>query len=163
MNYHVMTIDPGVSGTGFAIWDRKAWKDQMVASLEKRYFLKPKYCGTISYKNTTKHITMIKKLCSTYKVISVFVEDAAAMQGAKGKMVSNSGRLVVLAEFIGRFQEMLSREGIRCQLVPVAKWKGNLPKEVVARRVRRIWPGCNAKSHAIDAVGIGYYLTGCTK
>lgn len=161
MKYNVMTIDPGISGTGIAFWDEKQFYDQRVDSVDKNYWIRPIKAFILSFKDQDKYIEALKKVANLNKVKIAFIEDASHMEGAKGHMVSSSGNLVTLAEFIGRMKEMFYREGINCQLIKVANWKGNLPKEVVWRRIKRVWPACTAESHALDAVGIGFYLAGC--
>lgn len=161
MNNHIITVDPGISGTGIALWTEKDWYEQCVLSDKRKFFIRPRLYSSISASTPDKYAMILKKISTAYNVSRAYIEDAAAMRGSKGNMVSSSGRLVILAEYIGRLQQIFHVEGIYCELVSVQRWKGNLPKDIIKRRILKLWPECCAKDHDWDAIGIGYYLMGC--
>jgi len=156
----ILTVDPGTGGTGLAFWDRDAWFDQKSLSLKKDFRLRPVFNVSIGYAEVEKYMHQIRRFALYFNATDAFIENSSAMAGAKGHMVANSGRLVTLSQYIGRLIQLFRYEGMGAHLVSVQKWKGTLPKDVVKRRILRIWPECSATNHDWDAVGIGMYLTG---
>ena len=148
---HLLTVDPGKGGTGLAFWNLQEW--------ENEEYILPRFHCSLGYKDEEKYMYMIKKLSMKFHVVKAYIEQASFMEGVKGSMVSRRGDLVTLAEFIGRLVQLLRGEGACVELVPVMKWKGNLPKDVIKRRIQKRFPKCEAKaSHDWDAIGIGFFL-----
>lgn len=143
-----MTVDPGTSGSGYAIWD-SSW------NLKCHGVVTPK-AGTWDSK---KSIICAKLLAiaSRYGVCKTWVEEPQKFGGVHGNMVAASGDLVKLSMFVGYFEGYI---GIPCERVRVLDWKGQLPKRVVEGRIKILIPGIQAKSHAWDAIGIGLYIKG---
>lgn len=99
--------------------------------------------------------------------LPVFYDDAG------GHMAAKKGDLGKLMRSVGRIEELCRRQSVRYFEHPVPRWKGQLPKTVVNRRICRILEkvcrprdpkacleelGC--KTHAWDAVGIGLFAKG---
>jgi hypothetical protein len=96
-----------------------------------------------------------------YSVTKVYIENASYFSGSKkGQMVADSGKLVVLAKYVGSLEAICHMMEVEFESIDVIKWKGNLPKEVVNDRIKAIWPECDCKSHDWDAVGLGMYIMG---
>lgn len=70
---------------------------------------------------------------------------------------SNSGALEKLVAFVFSLRARMSPVA-RVVLVPVRKWKGNLPKEITQRRVAKRWNWQGTDHNEADAVGIGDWL-----
>lgn len=142
-----MTIDPGISGTGYAVWQDDILKDHGVIT----YGYGDWYCKTQA---------IAKKLstyANFYKIKKAHIEYPAKFGGAGGDMVAAAGDLVKLAFFVGYTTNAL---GCPVELVEVIKWKGQLPKEIVKQRIKKLIPNCKATSHDFDAIGIGLYTLG---
>lgn len=78
-------------------------------------------------------------------------------------MVARRGDLVKLVMVVGSIVGILSTGCYEIILIPVNRWKGQLPKDVVNKRVERFYGSNNCKgfkTHAWDAVGIGLYYKG---
>lgn len=152
----VLSIDPGTSGCGWAIWDitrRKNWE-----LLRYGVFVPVKLRGNdtndlqrwqYEAEQVSETVAGIGKYCE-----SMYVEYPSVFGGG---VAAQSGAIVKLATLVGMIMGGFQGESI---LVPVVNWKGQLPKEIVAKRVKKILPNCKAESHAIDAIGIGLYLQG---
>ena len=139
-----MTIDPGLAGTGWAVWD-------------ERWELKDH--GVIYPKSDPKSSSIVSGLldvtCDRGVFTSFFVEEPAFMEGGRGVVTARSGSLVKLLLLVGMIMQEFGAEGVK-----VRDWKGQLPKDVVIRRIKRVLPDCLATSHDWDAVGMGLYLSG---
>ena len=144
----IITIDPGLTGTGYAIWDKK-WE------LMRYGILNP---PPLSWENKAYAIAgKISELCGTYGVNEGAIEFPAFFQSAGGATVAASGALVKLTMLVGIICGTVDFKPI---LVEVRDWKGQLPKDVIIKRIKRILPNCKAKSHDWDAIGIGLHLKG---
>jgi hypothetical protein len=72
---------------------------------------------------------------------------------------SNSGAIIKLIALVYSIRQLVLSQGKTCYLVPVVKWKGNVPKEVMAKRLSKYYDLTQKTSDEIDAVGIGrWYL-----
>lgn len=145
-----ITIDPGLSGTGYALWD-DGWKliESGVRNAPKDYDWESKGFSIIS------DLEDIVEFNS--EVRAGYIEFPAFFGSAGGATVASSGALVKLAWFVG---VVCARLKFTVELVEVRDWKGQLPKEVVIKRIKRILPRVKAISHAWDAIGIGLYKRG---
>lgn len=143
-----ITIDPGTNGCGYAIWDSK-WNLS--------------YYGVLSSSNkdwNIKRSEIAKKLKAkvvNYGVTKGYIEEPAKFHGTFGNMVADRGDLVKLSIFVGYVEGFL---GIPMERIRVIDWKGQLPKDVVIKRINKILPKIRATSHDADAIGIGLYLKG---
>lgn len=144
----IISIDPGIRGTGYAVWDNK-WnliEHGILTSKEDEWHSKfPDL--------SVQMVRIIRK----HKIKKAYIEEPQKFQGKFGDMVANRGDLVKLSMFVGFLS---GRMNIQVECVRVIDWKGTLPKDVVEKRVERLIPGLKAKSHAIDAIGIGLYVKG---
>lgn len=138
-----MTIDPGISGTGFACFDRRRlleWGNI--------------YSTANTWERRSKAI-ITKISWKEYQGCErMYCEWPSNFQGTgKGQAAINSGSILKLAFLIGGICEKF--DDVR--LVPVQSWKGQLPKEIVQRRAEVFFQKKGFKSHAADAVGIGQW------
>lgn len=143
-----ITIDPGTAGTGFALWD-KNWKLMDYGNL---------YGKSKDWKSKTIDISRsLSQIVKDFNVEQAYIEKPRKFNGVFGSMVADKGDLVKLSMFVGYLDGYLN---IPMEFVEIIDWKGTLPKDIVEKRVRKIFPEIKAKSHCIDAVGIGLYLRG---
>lgn len=152
----LLTIDPGKGGTGYAVWDYTYF-------LTTRKFMLIEY-GVWNPSKRNPILSRYRTMLLKYFHSKVVIENAAFMDGdAKTQMVARSGALVKLAQFIGRMLQLADDHGIKSELLEVAKWKGTLSKEITKRRILKVMPNVNAKSHDWDAIGQGLYYQGILK
>lgn len=147
-----MGIDPGIAGSGWAILQTSP-----LALLES---------GVIrgfkddDWENKGFYIAnKLSTIRSDYSLSSICIEYPSFFQSAHGEMVARKGDLVKLAWFIGVLNATLKGS----ELVPVEIWKGQLPKEVVNKRIVTILgkqKTYKLKSHDWDATGIALFKAG---
>jgi hypothetical protein len=153
MGNNILTIDPGKAGTGVAIWPAETFLCGDKTCL-------PFFHCVMRFKNENTYAERLRDLVIRFNIKKVYMENASFFEGCRGRLVARSGALIVLSEFIGMVRRQLILEGCTVELLTPQRWKGNLPKEIIERRIKKIWPECAAKSHDVDAIGIGFYLLG---
>lgn len=147
-----ITIDPGSTGSGYAVWDSR-WK-----LLRNGIILPDKDAEWEegAYQVVAKIAEVSGRNCCS----EGYIEYPAFYQAHGACGVANSGALVKLAWFVGLVCGSLP---FPPHLVTVGSWKGQLPKKVVEKRIKRILPGVKATSHDWDAIGIGLFIKGDLK
>jgi hypothetical protein len=96
----------------------------------------------------------------------VYCELPCFFESAGGLMVASQNDLVKLAFLVGIYGGVCATRGVPFTPVPVAEWKGQLPKAVVNRRIVKILGegACREFRQDIwDSVGIGLYAKGWFK
>lgn len=154
----IMFIDPGLSGTGVAVWRAEDFHGASLTGV----FRPPVFHKSFSRKNLESYVELLIELIGQYGVIEVWCENASyhGAGSAKGQMVASKGDLVKLAQLIGAYKATSYLEGVSFNLVSVMEWKGQLPKKVVNDRILKVWPECACTNHDFDAVGIGLWKMG---
>ena len=158
-----ITIDPGLNGTGWAIWSQVP-KSKCV----------PISTG-VMHRADTKSDWFDAGLHLTNMLIGVlddndclrgrerteaFIEYPGYWEGSPVSQTSaRSGSLVKLACLVGMFADRLTISGCRVTFITPQQWKGNLPKEIIHKEIfKRI--GKRYREHEADAVGMGLYMKG---
>ena len=143
-----ITIDPGLS-SGYAIWDSK-WKllDYGLCLPDE------KEIWDIKIYEVAENL---KKVAIKFRCSEGYIEYPAFFEihGVSG--VASSGALVKLAFFVGL---VCGTMPFLIQRLEVRNWKGQLPKEVIIRRILKIYPKIKAKKDMYDAIGMGLFLRG---
>ena len=158
-NRRIMSIDPGVDGTGYAIWDDD---DRGIPAAHgvlttPKLFKGKKYSWGV---RATDMAAQVSGLCSQWNVGTVWVEWPSDFEGARGNAAAKEGSVIKLAALTGMIWIMCIRHAFASVVpVDVTAWKGQLPKAAVIARIKRA-TGKAYKSHAADAVGIGLYMKG---
>ena len=142
-NYWV-TIDPGLGGTGWAVFHKKELKKWGTYYPPKGKDWKEKAECVV---NELGHI---EQHSAFGRVVKMFCEWPSYQTVA----AQNTMSVVKLAYLIGGICTYYTN----VTLIPVVKWKGSLPKEVTKKRAERYFHCKGFKSHAADAVGIGQYI-----
>jgi hypothetical protein len=160
------SIDPGLGGTGVAVWLAR-----MPSRLYRKALLSK---GTL--KDETKEagiaerssalaaavVGLLATQCGN-GLLRAYIEEPANMGGG---VAARRGDLVKLALTAGAIATAIKIQFPRCKviMVPVIQWKGNAPKEITNRRVCELmgWPQSDIKkqNHELDAVGIGLHALG---
>lgn len=148
----VLVIDPGLAGSGFALFDADDFFNPREVVTPVKTWVKTLKTDEAYFEH------LIKEVVSNTCLVKVYCEGQALMGGKKGSVTASSGALVKLSNFAGALRGMFWHAGIEFEYVPVAKWKGQLDKAVVIHRILKVWPECSCTTHDFDAVGIGFYL-----
>lgn len=172
-----VSCDPGITGTGLALWDSKSW-EQPVAPIGvvNIYPKSLTAAGIFSPRITRQSAT--RWLPKAYSVSSqvhdcllelnpthFYCEQPEFFANESGQMVAATGDLIKLTFIVGCFARSCWELGIEFVPIPVRQWKGQLPKQVVERRIvdliGRTAGGKAIMSHSWDATGIGLFAKGC--
>ncbi len=157
-----LTIDPGLGGTGWALWSRETFDD----------LCHPINSGSISFDRqdrpwwwTCNEIACrVAELARQMSVFNVYAELPKFMEGGKGLATARDGDLIKLTAVFGAIIGAACNNQSRqfCP-VPIQEWKGNMPKDVFEPRILaklKGWKPTTKTSHEIDAVGIGLFVKG---
>jgi len=164
--YSILSIDPGSSGTGIALWDYNRWKKDLLP--EKVANLYPN--RRLDWQGQAAELAGVVRTIMQYAMVKeMHIEYPGFFGGtAGGNASAETGSLVKLSILVGMFLECGYSEGLVVHTYPVNEWKGQMPKAVVEQRIiKRVgedgWNKVGAKSHSIDAWGIGLFAKGCLK
>ncbi len=156
-----LSIDPGITGTGLAFWREGEWSLRLPPCAIS-IITPPATMRSWEEKEEYVASKVAQVLLKNY-VTHVYCELPEYFADAHGVMVAKEGNLAKLILVVGMFWEAARHRDIPFHPIPVAQWKGQLPKFVVEERIRRIIPTVVAlqpQSHAWDAIGIGLYAKG---
>jgi hypothetical protein len=156
----LLTVDPGLGGTGWASWNR----------MDRNRLVPPNNSGVV---NTTalEHVRRMQEIAAGLEIVVaqelvfvVVLECPQFMEGGKGIIAARDGDLVSLSILTGFLLASMMRVN-RCtgHLVIVSTWKGNMSKEMTAERVAFRLPGYTPRTtttHEMDAIGLGLFLKG---
>lgn len=146
-----LAIDPGLSGTGLARFTHGRLEqvyavNHTVGDWTERLF---------------EYTKSVFKVAEKYRVGACIIEYPSLFQTSGGMTVARSGNLLKLTMLCGALFSVL--ELYNPELLPVNTWKGNLKKDVVRRRIKRLIPtpgDFTLNSHTWDAVGMGMHVLG---
>ena len=144
----ILTVDPGLSGTGVAIWDAELF-DQGLGY--------PLYTHSWGRKGATPYYKLFSDLLDEYQPERVYCEGQAYMPRGAGLICAKSGALVKLSNFAGAIEGICYAHGCDFVRVMVANWKGNRSKDKIKAMIRTKWADVTCTNHDWDAVGIGFY------
>lgn len=164
---HCITIDPGVE-LGYAMW--RAPLQVRTANL----LAAPLAAGVITsdsgndagwWNHVVDVVNQLALACyhwTTHRgpIDRAVIEWPQFFKTRAGLAAANSGSLVKLSCAVGAIAQGIREIVPIIQFVSVPEWKGQLPKEEVIDRIKRVWPDLDCSSHAWDAVGIGLHLQG---
>lgn len=157
-----ISIDPGIRGTGIAVWDADLWKHRSnIYPIQTAVYEPPQDEDWVLATST------LWKWFNTYMdendlvPLKFHCEFPHYMQSDKGVAATNKGLIYKLSFLVGTFNCMALERGIVLDPILVRDWKGQLPKEAVIKRIKRIAPDIEKRvwptSHDWDAIGIGLY------
>ena len=157
---HWLTIDPGVGGTGFAVWDCERFHE----------LVEPVDSGAIECDGSgCEWIEKVMRIgdllrttvCRKYVISHVFYEHPQFIEGPRGIASARDGSLVKLSLIAG---VVVASAAANARVVPVPlHWKGQMNKEKTERRIRQRLPNYQATDdvdHEWDAIGIGLFIKG---
>jgi hypothetical protein len=150
------TIDPGLGGTGLAIWDKN------LLHPVNTYAITVGAIGDWLQRAQTYGIRLdmaIKK--EETPIQKIYIEYPRLMATASGMASAERGDVFKLMFLVGVYAEVCWRNGLEFVPLPVNTWKGTMSKEVVAKRIlQRLGENAKFPNHTEDAVGMGIYLKG---
>lgn len=148
---YILSIDPSINFCGYAIHKNKdLYECKLLRSLSvhKDFIDKSKYMVN-NLKDTVSKLLALKG-----KVI--IITEIPQYWGVAGFMARESGAIAKLMFLCGM---IVSISNTVITLTP-QDWKGQLPKDVVNNRLRKIYPTINIAKlnhNIVDAIGIGNF------
>lgn len=152
----VLCIDPGLEGTGLAVFTRPLVAAAVIVPRIEGYIVRPVRTATQDVATSIRDMFYaVVEVCDKHAVQKVVIEKPEYWSSSKmGRASANSGALVKLTLLAGSFAILPVP---RVQYVTVNQWKGQTPKKVIQKRLLRD-TGITWSNHVCDAVGIGMYL-----
>lgn len=161
MKRNVLSVDPGLQGTGAAFFKKGFLWDATTLEVPSRYRMwdwpvRADYLVNLLLDWSGVRNTILPDL------VTVVVEYPGFQGGAARQMGWQTGDLQKLTYLVG----LMSGRFYRCDFwpVPVPMWKGQLPKSVTEERIKKRLTKEEAlnpiSNHAWDAVGIGLWAMG---
>jgi hypothetical protein len=151
----MISVDPGVTGTGYAIW-----KERRLLDVGTLHFRKEQ---TNWLDRARTVVGLLEHIMASCALTTFVIEYPNFMQGSGGRMVAASGDLVKLSVLTGMMVNVGCRQCRNVRLVSPNEWKGQLPKDVCQSRIIKAMPGMGMEkisNHAYDAIGIGLWAQG---
>lgn len=166
----VATIDPGVTGTGIALWEWKPWVTHVPALPTLVQCVKPTAAMSSTWFHKAQSVVSIVAdvLDGLGTTTKTYIEEPQYFQSHYGQTAARDGALVKLCLLTG----MLMQACPDVTPIRVNQWKGNVPKTVIENRVRRLLlhiaktQGYAAPEmehwtdHEFDAIGLGLHQQG---
>ena len=151
-----MTVDPGVGGTGLAYWGVQRSTPTHTACI------RPYHKKSVWTSRALEVAEQYRRYITLWAPMDIYIEEPSLWMSAKGLASANRKDLLKLTQLIGMLilstEQMLGPRRTP-RLISVQKWKGQLPKHIVTRRVERK-TGIVYPDHVSDAVGMGLYVLG---
>jgi hypothetical protein len=159
----LLAIDPGLQGTGLAFWEstqdtEPTWTDVISFRGKEDWIFRAEMLAR-EIKSRLQNETTTGKMLGRLTMVCELME---MHQSARAQMMWKSGDFQRTLVYIGMIVAHTSKYVDEVVLTKPSEWKGQLPKPVVERRLRRLIgeAACDQlqiKSHAWDAVGIGLW------
>lgn len=154
----LLAIDPGVIGTGWAVFNKE--HKLLIAHGTVRPLNKSKDWLDRAIEVTERLFTATVE---EYPIENIYIECPRFMGGTAGLMVASRGDLVKLCLLTGMILCTVTQNISPTIALPEpSEWKGQLPKEVCQERIEKILKRSfkGDSNHAVDAIGIGLWALG---
>lgn len=165
----VMFVDPGLQGTGWAFFNR-------ITAYRPPQVRRDAYVDGVGYEDSGVYFckgrqwegrsadicAWFRGVINAYSPRIVVIEMPSAWSGSAISMSSvASGDLFKLTYLVGGLGQVVIDCGCRLPvLIKPAEWKGQLPKNVVIKRIRARIPRLKPSDHEADAIGMGLSAQG---
>lgn len=160
-DYTIMTVDPGIRGTGLCIWEKTLWCKKPANPLYVTNLMPQQYEDW--QKVCRRFYEEISEVISTFNVLKCWVEFPQFFQSEVGMAATTKGDIYKLSCLVGVFEGAMWSYGGQISPIEVRKWKGQLSKDIVIQRIKKTLPDIeqlNVQSHSWDAIGIGLWAQG---
>lgn len=163
MHYKMLSIDPGLSTTGWALFEVNEIMEEG-KYIESGIILRPrKKCDWMfRLEWVVANICAMVELAGITKVV---IERPQVFMSGKGQAAGNAGSILKLTGLVYTIYGSLGlvgisggkvvKAGVDVMLVGVSKWKGQTPKRITQRRIMKHWRVLCEDHNEADAVGIG--------
>jgi hypothetical protein len=161
-NKNILSIDPGLQSMGYAYFKPGDPHPHTVGLITNGYNVTDDNWPervTAQVMNLWHDLSFIHNV----ECLSVYSEMPEFFNSVGGRAAVGSNHLQRLVFLVGAMHNQFQSHGVPFTLVPVRRWKGQLPKEVVEQRIIKLLgkDGCvDFKKDIWDAVGIGLWVQG---
>ena len=146
------TVDPGIN-TGIALW-----VDNNSIPLIESFSIQS---GIGEMKQLFFLCSQFQKVMARYRPKECYIESDEFWKGdLRSETSAARGNLALLSHIIGAYYGISCQLRIDCHFIKAREWKGQMNKDIVARRVEMAIGLKYTSSHITDAVGIGLALRG---
>ena len=149
----VAFVDPGVSGTGVALWED-------ISALgppdETDRWSPRKVPWDVNF---AQCVLWFEKWLGESPAQLVVIEGVEVWMGEKSLTAGARGNLSKLAYLVGALVHVCIVENVEWIIVTPSQWKAQLPKDAMQRRVRQAL-GVSYREHEYDAVAMGLAAQG---
>jgi hypothetical protein len=148
-----LSLDPGTRRTGWAYWnDERLVEWGLVTAKDiatTSWWLRSRLMANRVY-------DLVERLDPAF-VLSEFPQE---MAGGRGAVALASGAVRKLAAYVGMLEGRLAAMDVRLEIVEPMTWKGQVPKPITEKRVRRDYPQLpeGLWHDTVDAIGIGRWF-----
>ena len=168
MPRYVVAIDPSIASCGVAVWEFTNWRKwENITPPDQVHLWHPILRNPKEATWDAKLTWMAQRFDELLEVLgdvkTVGCELPMLVRGGGGDVVASSGALVKLSCCVGAFAGVCAVKDVEFLPIPVYEWKGQLPKDIVNRRIRQLLGNENCrkfKRDIWDAVGIGLHMKG---
>lgn len=152
---NILFVDPGLCGTGWAIFPKVNTVGSEFDPPSKWGVLK-RTSGEEWEKASRSLCTLFRSLMSVWNPTYVVFEFPQMWVDEISYTSISRGDLFKLVYLIGGMSEICHEKNVKgVVLVNPNRWKGQLPKEVVIKRINEKWKLGDIPDHAGDAIGMG--------
>ena len=158
----VLAIDPGLGGTGWALWTVESETGSIPDGVGVIHGKAKDDTLAARCEEIAHRLILTGMETSWMTPTAVLIELPQHMASAAGIAAQSGGiyKLTFLAGYLAR-----ALHPAEVFVVTPGEWKGQLPKHVIQSRVERVLgqdmcKTLNIKSHAWDAVGLGLWAMG---
>jgi Holliday junction resolvasome RuvABC endonuclease subunit len=155
----MVTVDPGLDGTGWAVWSPNEVIPMASGSVS--------VSGMEAWEKRAYYTARgLAEAIDEFMFQSIVIEWPEHFTSAKGKAAAVRGDVHKIAYQCGVISAVIyGMAHVQANLLPVRDWKGQMPKSVVTRRIKkRLGSTACAKfgntTHEWDAIGMGLHLKG---
>ena len=155
----VLCIDPGIGGTGVAVFRSITKAKSREDAIPPQYTEVFRGASDSSWDDQVYHIgSAVAGISEFWKVRHTIMEFPGLWNTGVSHASAASGDLFKLTFLCGVIAQAV--HGYKPILVSPQQWKGQLPKDVVMRRIGLCFPTLELKDHMADAVGMGLWAQG---
>lgn len=162
------TIDAGVSGTGVATWSDSKWDELAPPDYTVNIYPQRVRRGGDWVDRAESVLFQLRLLMATrgkpkrvyIEMPKYFADSVVGDTAIRARGKNEPGDVFKLMFLVGAIWDMAVADGVPVTLYRVDVWKGQMPKDVVERRIAQLLPDFSTSAHAWDATGIGLYAKG---
>lgn len=158
-----LAIDPGTLSMGISFWSLPTKETKEIIPIELFLGSNLHTCSSEMewLERSERMSTMLSKvLIEDASIKHVVVEYPQVFNSAEGRMIASKGDVVKLSVLVGFLLGACHNYRRFFEVVPVVKWKGQLPKKIVNKRVEQtlgLQKCSDFRKDEWDAVGLGIW------